>query len=144
MFSLSSTAIDREGLRERVVSPAAGGFVSFEGWVRENNEGKKVSALEYEAYAELAVAEGKKIVAEAERFGIIKAECVHRTGALEIGDLAVMVVVSSAHRKAAFEACEYIINEIKSRVPIWKRETYTDGETTWVNCSHQHASGTKS
>lgn len=143
MFSLSPTTIDREGLRARVLTPEAGGYVSFEGWVRENNEGKKVTALEYEAYAELAVAEGQRIVAEAQRFGILKAECVHRTGALEIGDLAVMVVVSSAHRKAAFEACEFIINEIKSRVPIWKKETYADGESSWVNCSHQHAAGAK-
>ena len=138
MFSISNTAIDLEALKRQVVTPEAGGFVAFEGWVRENNEGKEVAALEYEAYEELAVKEGKRILEEAQQFEILNACCIHRTGALKIGDLAVVVMVSSAHRKEAFVACEFIINEIKKRVPIWKREYYADGTTSWVNCAHGH------
>lgn len=138
MFSISNTPIDLDALKRQVSTPEAGGFVAFEGWVRENNEGKKVTALEYEAYEELAVKEGQRIIDEARKFDILKACCVHRTGSLRIGDLAVVVMVSSAHRKAAFVACEFIINEIKKRVPIWKRESYEDGTTSWVNCAHGH------
>lgn len=138
MFSLSNTPIDTDALKRLVNTPEAGAYVAFEGWVRENNEGKKVTALEYEAYEELAVKEGKKILQEARKLDILKAHCVHRTGPLKIGELAVIVVVSSAHRKEAFQACEFIINEIKKRVPIWKRESYADGSTAWVNCAHGH------
>jgi len=77
------------------------------------------------------------------RFGLDHAECVHRTGALEIGDVAVWVGVSAAHRGEAFDACRHIIDEIKHRVPIWKKEYYTDGDSGWVNCercaAHAHA-----
>lgn len=138
MFSISNKPIDIEALKKLVNTPEAGAFVAFEGWVRENNEGKAVTALEYEAYEELAVKEGQKILEEAKQFDILRAYCVHRTGALKIGDLAVIVLVSTAHRKEAFLACEFIINEIKKRVPIWKRETYADGTTSWVNCAHGH------
>ena len=138
MFTLSNTPIDTEALKRLINTPKAGAYVAFEGWVRESNEGKEVTALEYEAYEELAVKEGQKILDEAQKFHILKAHCVHRTGPLKIGDLAVMVVVSSAHRKEAFVACEFIINEIKQRVPIWKRESYADGSTSWVNCAHGH------
>jgi|GEM_PF-360951 molybdopterin synthase catalytic subunit len=140
MFSISNTPIDIDALKRQVSTPEAGAFVAFEGWVRENNEGKAVTALEYEAYEELAVKEGQRILEEARKFDILKAYCVHRTGPLKIGDLAVIVVVSSAHRKEAFVACEFIINEIKKRVPIWKRESYADGTTSWVNCAHGHES----
>lgn len=140
-FSISNTTIDLDALKCRVSTPEAGGFVAFEGWVRENNEGKEVTALEYEAYEELAVKEGQRILEEARQFDILKACCVHRTGPLKVGELAVVVMVSSAHRKEAFVACEFIINEIKKRVPIWKRETYADGTTSWVNCAHGHGQG---
>lgn len=140
-FSISNTAIDLAALKCQVNTPEAGGFVAFEGWVRENNEGKEVTALEYEAYEELAVREGQRIIEEARQFDILKARCVHRTGPLKIGELAVVVMVSSAHRKEAFVACEFIINEIKKRVPIWKRESYADGTTSWVNCAHGHGHG---
>ena len=136
MFSISNAPIDTDALKRLVNTPEAGAYVAFEGWVRENNESKQVSALEYEAYEELAVKEGQKILEEARKFDILKAHCVHRTGPLKIGELAVIVVVSSAHRKEAFVACEFIINEIKKRVPIWKKESYADGSTSWVNCAH--------
>lgn len=144
MFLISSTPIDPDELKRQVSTPEAGAYVAFEGWVRENNEGKEVTALEYEAYEELAVKEGSKILNEAKKFDILKAQCVHRVGRLAIGDMAVMVAVSSAHRKEAFEACEFIINEIKKRVPIWKREYYADDTTSWVNCSHGNSSASES
>jgi len=114
---------------------AAGGYVSFEGWVRNRNEGKSVVRLEYEAYEALAQKEGLLIIEEAKnRFEIIDARCVHRLGSLALGELAVWVGVCSIHRGPAFDACEYIINEVKHRVPIWKKETYDNGDSGWVNC----------
>lgn len=115
--------------------PGAGAYVGFEGRVRNRNEGRDVERLEYEAYAPLAEKEGERIIAEArERWPIIAARCVHRTGMLEIGDCAVWVGVVSPHRDEAFAACRYIIDEVKLRLPIWKKEHYTDGDSGWVNC----------
>ena len=113
---------------------------SFEGWVRNNNEGHSVHRLEYEAFVDLAVKEGERIVQEAiKRFGVEKAACVHRVGSLAIGDIAVWVGVSSGHRDEAFKACRYIIDEVKHRVPIWKKEHYASGATGWVNCATRAA-----
>lgn len=118
-----------------LADPRCGGFAAFEGWVRDHNEGQSVSRLEYEAFELLAVKEGERILAEArERFGVELAACVHRTGSLGIGDLAVWVGVSAPHRDEAFRACRYIIDEVKHRVPIWKKEHYVDGDSGWVNC----------
>jgi len=144
-FCFSDEPLKVDEYRLQVVDSAAGGYAAFEGWVRNHNEGRVVERLEYEAYEELAVKEGARIIAEAmERFGIIKAACVHRRGLLEIGDLAVWVGVSSAHRDEAFAACRYVIDEVKHRVPIWKKEHYVDGDSGWVNCercaegAHRH------
>lgn len=137
MFSISSTPFAVAEAQANLRTPASGGYASFEGWVRDHNEGKVVSRLEYEAYSLLAVKEGERIIAEArKRFGIHSAACVHRIGMLDIGDLAVWVGVSAAHRGEAFDACRYIIDEVKTRVPIWKKEYYTDGDSGWVNCEH--------
>lgn len=139
MFSFADHDIDISALRNRVAHDGAGAVVTFEGMVRDNNEGKQVVTLEYEAYESLGVKEGDKIIAEAkEKFAIIEAACVHRTGLLAVRDMAVAAVVSAAHREAAFEACRYIIDEVKTRLPIWKKETYTDGTSGWVNCRHNH------
>jgi molybdopterin synthase catalytic subunit len=136
-FLIQSTPLDPEAIRGSVQDPAAGGFCSFEGWVRNHHEGRSVDHLEYEAYVPLAEKEGDRILAEAaERFGILHAACVHRTGPIEIGGLAVAVSVSAVHRDAAFDACRYIIDEVKSRVPIWKKEHFTDGTSGWVRCDH--------
>ena len=138
-FSLSSTAFDPAQLRTTLQHPGSGGFCTFEGWVRNSNEGRAVDGLEYEAYAELAMAEGERVVEEAlTRYGINAAHCMHRTGHLKIGELAVWIGVSSAHRDEAFRACRYIIDEIKHRLPIWKKEHYLDGDTAWVACAHTH------
>lgn len=135
MFAISDNAISVEDLRTRMADPGAGGFCVFEGWVRNSNDGRDVERLEYEAYAPLAVSEGNKVIAEAgEKFPNLQACCVHRTGLLDIGDCAVWVGVSAAHRDEAFKACRYIIDEIKFRLPIWKKEHYVDGDSGWVNC----------
>jgi molybdopterin synthase catalytic subunit len=145
-FSFSTTALTTDTYRRELEDPAAGGYASFEGWVRNHNEGMAVTRLEYEAFELLANKEGERIVNEAiERFGILKAACVHRIGSLAIGDLAVWVGVSSRHRAEAFAACRYIIDEVKHRVPIWKKEHYVNGDSGWVNCErcaqpgHDHA-----
>lgn len=137
MFSITSEPIDSEALRQQVVDPAAGGFCSFEGWVRNHHQGREVLRLEYESYQALAEKEGQRILAEAkEKFELKHALCTHRTGPVEIGGLAVVVCVSSAHRAPAFEACRYIIDEVKFRVPIWKKEFFTNGDSGWVRCDH--------
>ena len=133
-FSLSPQPFDIAGLRAALLHERAGAFASFEGWVRNHNEGRAVHGLRYEAYAELAEAEGERIVAEAlARFDAIDARCVHRVGELAIGDLAVWVGASAAHRDVAFGTCRWIIDEVKSRVPIWKHERYADGESGWLH-----------
>jgi molybdopterin synthase catalytic subunit len=134
-FRLLHTTIDTAASRGELLDGGAGGYASFEGWVRDHNEGRAVERLEYEAFAELAIKEGDLIVAEAlQRFPVKQALCAHRIGALAIGELAVWVGVSSAHRGEAFDACRYIIDEVKHRVPIWKKEHYRDGDSGWVNC----------
>ncbi|WP_018969737.1 molybdenum cofactor biosynthesis protein MoaE [Rubritalea marina] len=132
MFHITDTTINAEEIRLKTLDPQSGGFVSFEGWVRNHHEGKPVSSLEYSAYNELAEKEGTKIIQEAlEKYSIVSAHCSHRVGHLRIGDMAVYVAVSSAHRDAAFEAARYIIDETKTRVPIWKKEHYSDGSIDW-------------
>jgi len=145
-FRIQSVALASETERQALASPTCGGFVSFEGWVRNLNEGQEVRRLEYQAYEALALKEGSRIIAEAaEKYPIEQAVCVHRVGELEIGDLAVWVGVSAGHRDEAFKACRYIIDEVKHRVPIWKKEHYVSGDSGWVNCeqcathAHDHA-----
>jgi molybdopterin synthase catalytic subunit len=133
-FRLSETPFDTATLRAELLDARVGGYASFEGWVRDHNDGRSVDGLRYEAYATLAETEGEAILAEAlAKFDILDAHCVHRTGDLAIGELAVWVGVSAAHRDAAFAACRYVIDEVKSRVPIWKHERYADGDAGWLH-----------
>ena len=142
--AISAGPIDSAALRASMADVRAGAIVTFEGWVRNHNEGREVRALEYEVYAPLAVSEGERIIAEVgEDIPIIAARAVHRSGALALGDCAVWVGVVSPHRDEAFRACRRIIDEIKVRLPIWKKEHYTDGDSGWVNCERcaRHAHG---
>jgi molybdopterin synthase catalytic subunit len=133
-FALSSTPIDIAPLRAALLDQRAGAMASFEGWVRDSNDGRAVLGLRYEAYAALAESEGERILAEAlARFAITDARCTHRVGELALGELAVWVGVAAAHRDAAFAACRWIIDEVKSRVPIWKHERYADGQADWLH-----------
>ena len=135
MMRASVDVIDPDSLRRELFDPAAGAYVGFEGWIRNENEGQQVLRLEYEAYEPLCVKEGEKVIAEArERFPLLKAHCVHRYGMLEIGECAVWVGVSSGHRDEAFKACRYIIDQVKVRLPIWKKEHYASGDSGWVSC----------
>ncbi len=134
-FRFSEAALDTASLQRELHDDTCGGFAAFEGWVRNHNEGHAVTRLEYEAFVELAEKEGARIVAEAvKRFGVTRAACVHRVGSLAIGDIAVWVGASAAHRDEAFRACRFIIDEVKHRVPIWKKEHYVNGDSGWVNC----------
>jgi sulfur-carrier protein adenylyltransferase/sulfurtransferase len=134
-FAFSDAPLDTAALARAMRDDACGGYAEFEGWVRNHNEGHAVTRLEYEAFAELAEKEGARIVAAAiEKFGVARARCVHRIGSLGIGDVAVWVGVSAAHRDEAFKACRFIIDEVKHRVPIWKKEHYVTGDSGWVNC----------
>ena len=134
-FSFSEAPLDTAALQRELRDDRCGGFTAFEGWVRNHNEGHAVTRLEYEAFVPLAEKEGARIVEEAvRRFGVTHATCVHRVGSLAIGDIAVWVGVSAAHRDEAFRACRFIIDEVKHRVPIWKKEHYVNGDSGWVNC----------
>ena len=134
-FSFARDPIDPAACRQALGDVSCGAYVSFEGWVRDHNESRSVQRLEYEAYEALGVKEGKRIVAEAvQRFDIVHAGCVHRLGRLELGEMAVWVGVSAHHRDAAYAANRYIIDEVKSRVPIWKKEHYSEGDSGWINC----------
>ena len=133
LFALDDKPLDVGALGASLASAHAGAFVTFEGRVRDVNAGRTVVKLEYEAYAPLCVAEGTSIVeAAAAGAGVIAARCVHRVGTLEVGDIAVWVGVLAGHRGQAFDACRLIIDEVKKRVPIWKKEHYQDGCSAWI------------
>lgn len=135
-FRLTAAPIDPAALVEALRDVRTGACVTFEGRVRDENDGRAVRALEYEAYAPLAESEGARVLAEAlGRFQVTQAVCVHRTGSLSLGEIAVWVAVTSGHRAAAFDACSFIIAEVKARVPMWKKEHYADGTSAWVNCA---------
>ena len=132
---MTTDPIAPDTLRKQLFDPAAGAYCGFEGWIRNENEGQAVLRLEYEAYEPVALTEGDKILAEAgQQFPHSHAHCAHRTGLLEIGECAVWVGVSAPHRDEAFQACRYIIDQLKVRLPIWKKEHYADGHSGWVNC----------
>lgn len=133
-FCLRSEAIDVAACRRELEDAHCGAVVGFDGVVRDHHGGRAVSELRYEAYAELAVREGQVIVEDAlTRFAVRRIVAEHRVGLLAIGDIAVYVGVAAAHRDAAFAACRFVIDEIKSRVPIWKHEHYADGAAEWIH-----------
>jgi molybdopterin synthase catalytic subunit len=135
-FRLTGGTIDPTALLAGMGDARAGACATFEGRVRNRNDGRAVEALDYEAYGPLAQKEGERIVAEArEKFRVIGILCVHRTGSLSLGDIAVWVGVMAEHRAAAFDACRFVIDEVKARLPIWKKEHYAGGATEWINCA---------
>lgn len=134
MFAIVREPIDPRVLEEAVRTDACGGIVTFLGVVRERaNDGEAVTGLSYEAYDSMARDEFERVACEArERFGDVRIAIVHRVGDLRIGDVAVAVVAASRHRAAAFDACEFAIDAVKARAPIWKKEHYANGSATWV------------
>ena len=130
---ITSDLLDSEACTKAVSFPEAGGVVVFIGNVRNATKGKVVKHLIFEAYEKMALKEMQKIVDSAmERWSLKKMVIHHRTGLVQIGEAAVVIVCSSAHRKAAFEACEFAIDTLKETVPIWKKEVFEDGEV-WVS-----------
>lgn len=139
LFHLTVDPIHRDDLIKNLENQGAGALVSFEGWVRDHNQGKKVSSLEYQVYPELALKEGEKILKEAlEKFNIHAVTCTHRFGHLCLGDIAVWVGAVATHRDDAFKASRYIIDEIKHRLPVWKKEHYIGEKPDWVFCRDHH------
>jgi molybdopterin synthase catalytic subunit len=132
VVQLTHQVLDREALVTAVSQPSVGGLVVFEGVVRNSARGKDVRYLEYEAYEEMAEQQIRAIIAEAlARWGVKGIAVAHRFGRLEIGEASVIIVVASVHRGEAFEACRYLIDTLKTTVPIWKKEVATNGEE-WV------------
>jgi molybdopterin synthase catalytic subunit len=139
-FLLTEHAIDTASLVADLHDPAAGAEVTFDGRVRNHNEGHVVCGLEYQAYPALALPTGRRILdEEAGRHGIVRAIAVHRTGPLEIGESAVWVGVAAAHRGAAFDAARAIMERLKYELPVWKKETYADGSSGWVGPDNKSA-----
>jgi molybdopterin synthase catalytic subunit len=137
-FELTTETINVGRVARRVVLPECGATVTLDGYAREWTNGKRTLYLIYEAYAQMALTEMQRLGAEAHRrFAIAHIGIVHRTGRLDIGETSVVIAVSAPHRKAAFEACEWAIRELKRTVPIWKKEVFENGEE-WVDAADSH------
>ncbi|HAZ14784.1 MAG: hypothetical protein A2X86_22325 [Bdellovibrionales bacterium GWA2_49_15] len=135
MFVLTTKAINEIEIPPLLKSLNNGGIVLFEGVVRNHNEGRAVRSLEYECFNEMAQLEGDAIINDAFlKFGIKHIYAIHRYGHLELGEVALRVAVSAPHRTEAFFVCQFVIDEIKRRVPIWKKEHYVEGASDWVAC----------
>ena len=135
MFALTDQPIDLGALIAQVADDTHGAICSFLGVTRQTSPGdpRPVEALDYQAYAKMVIADFEAIAAEArQRFGPLKIAIVHRTGRVALGEASVAVVVGSPHRGQAFDACEFTIDTLKARTPIWKQEQYRDGGTSWV------------
>jgi len=131
--TISSTRLDVDAVVRRVAAPGAGGIVTFIGTVRDRARGRSIRHLEYEAYPEMAEREMERIADEAAaRFPGARVAMAHRTGHLDVGEIAVVVVAAAPHRAEAFAACRFAIDTLKERVPIWKKEIATDG-AYWVD-----------
>lgn len=130
---VTADPIDVAALLASVPSPSDGAVLLFVGVVRDENDGRSVASLEYEAYAEMAERKMREIADEARaRWSVGDVALVHRVGRLEIGEASVAIAVASPHRAEAYEASRYLIEQLKRRVPVWKREGYVEGETRWV------------
>ena len=134
--------LDPAALLAQVSAPDCGAAVVFVGTVRDMNDGRSVQGLEYTAYGPMAVSELDAIVTAAgARLPGSRIACEHRIGALDLGEASVVIAVAHPHRGEAFEACRYVIEELKARLPIWKRERYADGDLAWVENATSAAGG---
>lgn len=131
-IDITTDALDVGAIARRTVPENCGAIVTLDGFVRRFTKGRETNYLVYEAYEPMALSEMRKLAAAArDRFPIEHVSIVHRVGRLEIGETSVVIAVASPHRRAAFEACEWLIKELKRTVPIWKKEVYADGEV-WI------------
>jgi molybdopterin synthase catalytic subunit len=134
MIEITTDQIDAAALTERVRSPLAGAVCMFLGTAREMTGDRRTSALDYEAYPDMALKKLAELEADARRrWPIIEAAIVHRIGHLDLGEISVVVAVSCPHRQQAFEACQWLIDTLKQVVPIWKKESWADGGEEWVH-----------
>jgi molybdopterin synthase catalytic subunit len=132
VFRVTDKRIELQELVDYVTDPEAGAIATFIGTTRNNNEGRRVIALDYEAYPEMAEKELTRLGEEAKKqWSICRMAIVHRIGPVQITEPSVMIAVSAAHREPAFAACRFAIEEIKRTVPIWKKEVYEGGEV-WI------------
>ncbi len=145
MIELTSSPIDTACVLAHVSSPEAGAVVLFLGTTRKFTAGRETESLKYECYAEMAQAKLAELEAEARhRWPIIECAIVHRVGHLKIGEASVAVAVSTAHREAAFDAGQWLIDTLKQVVPIWKQENWSDGTAQWVHPGLEVPTQTKS
>lgn len=134
MFHVTTAPLSVQQVNDLVKRPTDGAVVTFDGIVRNNFDGRQVSYLEYEAYADMAEKKMAAIGAETQhKFAIGTIAMVHRIGRLEIGESSIVIAVAAPHRQAAFEACAYAMDRVKAEVPVWKKECFTDGADHWVN-----------
>ena len=132
MIQIVNHPIDHQAVIDSVSSSGAGALVTFDGRVRDHAQGRKVTSLFYEAYRDMALRQLEKIRSDAiQRWPHVAIGIVHRLGHLKIGDSSIFIAVSSAHRKEAFQACQFVIDSVKESVPIWKKQFYEDGEA-WI------------
>lgn len=140
-FDLTIEPLNIGEIARRVVPPECGATVTLDGYVRQFTKGRETLHLVYEAYAPMALKEMEKLITQArEKFEISNVGLVHRLGKLEIGETSVVISVAAPHRRAAFEACEWLIKELKRTVPIWKKEVYADGEI-WIEGEKNNSLG---
>ncbi|MCS6875122.1 MAG: molybdenum cofactor biosynthesis protein MoaE [Pyrinomonadaceae bacterium] len=136
-IALTTSPIDLGKIARRITPENCGAIVTLDGFVRRFTNGRETLYLVYEAYESMAIKEIERLVRQAhEKFFIEAVSIVHRLGKLEIGETSVVISVAAPHRKAAFEACEWLIKELKRTVPIWKKEVYEDGEV-WIEGDRQ-------
>ncbi len=136
-YELTTNPLNVGEIARRVVPLSCGAIVTLDGFVRQFTKGKETLYLEYEAYEPMALKELEKLVKSAkEQFEIKNVGIIHRLGRMEIGETSVVISVASPHRRAAFEACEWLIKELKRTVPIWKKEYYVGGEV-WIQGDSQ-------
>jgi molybdopterin synthase catalytic subunit len=134
MIEITSSPIDWAGVTQQVRSPLAGGVCTFLGTVRELTGLRQTVSLRYEAYAEMATKKMAELEAEARRrWPVIELAMVHRVGDLDLGEVSVVIAVSCPHRRQAFEACQWLIDTLKEVVPIWKHESWADGQEEWIH-----------
>jgi molybdopterin synthase catalytic subunit len=133
LIEIVDLRIDAEGIVARIKAGSDGAVCVFDGIVRDNTRGRRTLYLDYESYREMALEQMGRLAAEAvEKFGVRDVALVHRLGRLMVGETSVLIVVASAHRAAAFDACRWLIDTLKKTVPIWKKETFADG-AVWAD-----------
>jgi molybdopterin converting factor subunit 1 len=133
LFEITKKPLDPQRAAAAVRRDESGAVVLFSGVARNHSEGRRVLALEYDAYPEMAARKLREVAKETSaRWPITGIAIHHRIGRLELGEASLLVAVSSAHRREAFEACQYAVDRVKQTVPIWKKEIWEDGEGAWV------------